>query len=150
MKRILIAAITVMVISSSAFASDENKVSLNIRQAFKEEFREARQVEWTIKSDFIKAAFQEKGAMINVFYDKQGIKIGQSHTITLEDLPLSARRSIARKYADHNITEAVEFSGVEGDAFYITAENDNEKVILKITDNSSISTFKKTRKEKMW
>ncbi len=150
MKRLLIAAITVLVISSSAFATDENKVSFNIRETFKEEFKDARQVEWTVKPDFIKAVFQEKGAWVNVFYDKQGNKIGKSHTITLEDLPLSARRTIAKKYADYNITEAVEFSGVEGDAFYITAENDSEKVILKITDNSFISTFKKTRKDKMW
>ena len=150
MKRILIAAITAMVISSTAFATDENKVSLNIKETFKEEFKEARRVEWTVKSDFVKAAFEENGARINVFYDPQGNKIGKSHTIALEDLPLSARRSIAKKYAEHNITEAVEFSGIEGDAFYITAENDNEKVILKITDTSSISTFKKTRKDKMW
>lgn len=150
MKNLFIAALLAVSLTTTAFATDENKISVSIRQNFRNEFKGIDKVDWTLKRDFVKASFVLNGEKVEAFYDFKGDKIGTSHHITLADLPLTARRMIAKKYAGYNITEAVEFNSPEEDCFYISADNEKERLVLKITDNSSVSTFKKTRKDKFW
>ncbi len=150
MKNLLMTVLIMFSLTATAFATDEKKISLSTRETFNQEFNGAENVEWTVKRDFVKATCTLKGERLDVFYDLKGTKIGSSHYIALEDLPLSARRMIAKKYAGYNITEAVEFNGAEEDAFFLSAENGKEKVIIKIADHSSLSVYKKSRKDTFW
>lgn len=150
MKNLFFTALLALGLTTSAFATDENKISILTRETFNSEYKGAEEVEWSVKPDYVKATFTVEGERLHVFYDKRGTKIGSSHHVALEDLPLSARRIIAKKYPNYNITEALVFNGVDEDSFYLSAENGSEKVILKINDASTVSTFKKTRKDIFW
>jgi hypothetical protein len=61
-------------------------------------------------------------------------------------MPVSAKRAIAKRYAGYNITEAIRFDGTEDNAFYVSAENEKEKVIVRVGDDEVLSIFNRTRK----
>lgn len=150
MKKLLFAALIAGCLINSAFATDENKISSAIRSTFKEEFKGVDGVEWTMRQDFVKVTFTQNNQQVEAFYDYNGNNLGHSNHVALEDLPLIAKRTIAKKYPEHSITEAVVFYGPGEESFYVSAENKEEKVVLKITKEGYVSTFKKTRKDKFW
>lgn len=79
-------------------------------------------------------------------YDLHGDLIGTSKNISLEKLPVSAKRVLANKYDGYTIKEVIHFEGVDEGAYYISAEKEKESVILKVSDSNSVSEFKKERK----
>ncbi len=147
MKKLFIATVLAISIATASFATDVNKISYTVKENFKKDFNGAENVEWTAKKNFIKASFMLDSERCNAFYDDNGNQIGMCRYITLDDLSLGAKRTIAKKYPGYKITEAIEFSGPQENAIYLSAENEKEKVVVKITDFSSVSTFKKDRKD---
>jgi len=83
---------------------------------------------------------------MEAYYNLDGEVIGTSTPITLEELPVKAKRTIAKKFEGYTFTEAIRFEGAEENAFYIFTQNDKETVILKVTDTDQVVTFKKTKK----
>ena len=150
MKNLLLTALLSAGIFASAFAIDESKISLIVRETFKEEFKETQNVEWSIKPSCVKASFTYKGEAMDAFYDFSGKKIGASHHVTMLDVPLSSRKKIEAKYPSHRVTEAIEFIGQDENSYYISLENEKETVIVKINDHSTMSLFKKSSKTKFW
>ena len=146
MKKLFLAALIATTIISSAFATDVNKINFRIKQAFKSEYTNADNVNWTLRSTYAKASFVNDGQQMEVFYNLSGEMIGTSRHISINDLPTNAKRTFAKKYAGYNVKEAIKFDGEEEQAFYISAENDTEKVILKVDGSESLSIFKKNRK----
>lgn len=150
MKNLLLTALLSVSIFASAFAIDESKISVTVRESFKGEFKETENVEWSIKPNFVKASFTYKGEAMDAFYDFSGKKIGTSHHVTMNEVPLSSRKRLSAKYPNHKVTEAIEFVGPEEEAYYISLENEKESLIVKITDHSTMSLFKKSSKNKFW
>ena len=150
MKNLLLTGLLSVGIFASAFAIDESKISVIVRENFKEDFKGIENVEWSIKPNFVKASFTYKGEAMDAFYDFNGKKIGTSHHVTMNSLPLSARKKIANKYPNHRVTEAIEFNGQEEDSFYVSLENEKESLVIKINDQSTVSLFKKSSKNKIW
>lgn len=124
MKNLLLTGLLSVGIFASAFAIDESKISVTVRENFKEDFKGTENVEWSIKPNFVKASFTFKGKAMDAFYDFNGKKIATSQQVTLNDLPLSARKKIAGKYPNHRVTEAIEFNGQEEESFYVSLENE--------------------------
>ena len=145
MKKLFIAALLTVTVATSAFAADEKKIGGSILRAFESEFSGANNVQWSVKTEFIKATFEIDGIKTDAFYNHQGESIGTSRRITLEDLPVQAKRTFAKKYSDYVVKEAIKFQGNDETAFYVSAENEKHSVILKIT-GAGMSTFKKTSK----
>ena len=74
---------------------------------------------------------------------KKGKFIGTNQAITLEDLPVNAKRAFAKKYEGYTVKEAIRFEGSQESAYYISAENEKGSVILKVDDYGLISTARK-------
>ena len=145
MKKLFIAALLTLTLATSAFAADDKKVSVKIRNSFNTEFGDLDNVQWTVKANFVKASFEVEGEKVDAFYDLNGESLGQSRKISLDKLPVQAKRSFAKKYSDYTVKEAIRFDGVDESAYFISAENDKQSVILKATA-TGISVFKKTIK----
>ena len=145
MKKLFIAALMIITVTTSAFATDITKVSANVQKNFKFDYAYASNVNWTVNANYAKASFSENGEAMEVFYEHNGDLIGISRKISLDVLPVSAKRTFAKKYADYTVKEAIRFDGVDEDAFFISAENDKQSVILKVTA-AGTSVFKKTMK----
>ena len=146
MKKLFFAALIATTVATSSFATDANKINFRIMQAFKSEYSNAANVNWTLRSTYAKATFQKDGQPIDVFYNLSGELIGISRQISIDDLPTNAKRIFAKKYAGYNVKEAIIFESEEEKAFYISAGNEQESVILKVSDIGSLSIYKKDRK----
>jgi hypothetical protein len=146
MKKLFFAALITVTVATSAFAKDVNKVNSRAIHNFNFEFRGAEDVNWTSKSDFAKATFVLNGQKMEAFYKIDGELIGTSKNITLDQLPTSAKRTFAKRYNGYTVKEAIRFEGVDEAAYFISAENEKETVILKVSDDENVSIFQKDRK----
>jgi hypothetical protein len=141
MKKIIIAALFAASIISSAFAADASKVSLKIMDNFKKEFRNAAQVEWTIKEQFTKADFKVNGIAVEAFFDKEGELIGTSRHAEFNQLPLSAIEKIQQDYANYQVSSTIEFDQKGDRNFYVSLEKGNKKQILVVSLYGEVSKF---------
>jgi hypothetical protein len=145
MKKLFIAALLTLTVATSAFASDEKGLNANLLQDFEAQFESAENVKWNTSSKYIKASFEVDGKKRDAYYSLDGEFIGSSRKITLEDLPVQAKRTFAKRYSDYTVKEAIKFDGAEETAFFVSAENEKQSVVLKIT-SAGVSVFKKTNK----
>jgi hypothetical protein len=146
MKKLFFAALITVTVATSAFAKDVNKVSSRAIHNFNFDFKGAERVNWTAKSNFSKATFTLDGQRMEAFYNLSGDIIGTAKNISLDQLPTSAKRTFAKRYNGYTVKEAIRFEGVEESAYFISAENEKENVILKVGDDASVSVFQKDRK----
>ncbi|MEJ7829262.1 MAG: hypothetical protein WKF91_13725 [Segetibacter sp.] len=146
MRKLFLAALLTVTVAASAFAKDINSKNVRAERRFSADFKDAEKVQWTLRSTFAKAAFYLNGEKREAFYDLNGEMIGTSSNISLNQLPVAAKRIFAKKYDGYTVKEAIHFEGIEEAAYYISAENENESVILKVTDSNTVSVFKKARK----
>jgi len=146
MKKLFIALMVTFAAATSAFAKDVNKVTERAIHNFNYDFKGAQQVNWTSKNNFIKADFVLNGQRMEAFYNTSGEIIGTSKNITLDQLPTSAKRTFAKRYNGYTVKEAIRFEGTEESAYYISAENEKESVILKVSDDATVSVFQHNRK----
>ncbi len=145
MKNLFLIALVGLTLVTSAFATDENKVNMTIRHSFYNEFRNVKNVDWTVRPDFVKATFMQEGELSDVFYDFSGKKIGTSKSVDYQDLSLKARHNIEKRYADYTITEAIEFIREDDESYYVSVENEKEKIVLKVSDRGNVSLFKRVK-----
>lgn len=146
MKKLLIIALLATTIATSAFATDANKISFTIKNNFQREYAQAEKVIWTLRPTFAKATFVYDGKTMEAFYTLGGESIGTSQVISIDELPTNAKRNFAKKYSGYDVKEAIEFNGVDEHAYFISAENEKEKVVLKVDAFNSVSVFKKEKK----
>lgn len=83
---------------------------------------------------------------MEAYYSRTGEMIGTSKGITLDQLPVRAKRSFAKKYGNYNVIEAIRFEGAEEGAYYICSQNEKETIVVKVSDNDQLSVIKKTKK----
>ena len=145
MKKLFIATLIVATFVTSAFAGPA-KVNYLALKSFSFEFKGASDVTWTSTSEFIKANFVSDNQRMEAFYTPAGEKIGTSRGIAIDELPVKAKRAFAKKYGSYEVKEAILFEGTEENAYFINAENETEKVIVKVFDSGDVSVFKKTKK----
>ena len=137
-----VACIAVTFITLSAFANGEEANTRAISN-LKKEYQNAKNIEWKVAPQYTKATFTWNGQYLEVFYNNDGETIAESKYINTNELPLKAQQFINKKYADHTITEAVEFNSEEsGMCYYVLLNKDKSKQILKITTDGSVSLFR--------
>ena len=132
MKKLFIVALLTITVAASSFAKDNNKVNAIAANNFKAEFANATAVSWTATDNYYKATFTVNDEKMEAFYNPQGEKVATSRTISIDQLPVKAKRSFAKDFAGYTIKEAIEFEGTEEPGYYIAAESEKESVILKI------------------
>src|SRR5206468_1765583 len=125
---------------------DTKKVNTVAVNNFKVEFKNASDVTWTATDTYVKATFILNSEKIEAFYNENGEKIGTSRAISIEELPVKAKRAFAKKFDGYTVKQAIEFNGTEETAYYIAADNEKEAVILKVTSSDELSTYKRTKK----
>ncbi|GEO09415.1 hypothetical protein [Segetibacter aerophilus] len=145
MKKLLLAAFVVATFATTAFA-EPTKVNYLALKNFAAEFKKASDVSWSTTGEFVKATFVADNQRMEAFYTLAGEKIGTSRGISIDELPLKAKRAFAKKYESYNVKESILFEGTDEDAYFIKAENDAEEVIVKVSEGGSVSVFKRNKK----
>ena len=146
MKKLLFTTLFAVTVAVSAFATDADKVSSVAVNNFKASFKRASDVSWTINKDYTTATFVYNNVRTQALYTPEGEFIGTNTAVALEELPVRAKRSFAKKYDGYTVKEAIRFEGNEEGAYYISADNEKEAVILKVSDYGQVSVMKSTKK----
>ncbi|MDB5246319.1 MAG: hypothetical protein JWQ40_713 [Segetibacter sp.] len=145
MKKLLMAALVVVTMGTSAFAAPK-KVSSFVKNNFQSEFSQASEVTWLAEDAYAKATFTLNNVRMEAFYSLTGEIIGTSKAVSLDDIPVAAKRSIAKKFGEYDVKEAIYFEGTDEAAYFISAENEKESIVLKVSDHSNLSIFKRNKK----
>src|SRR3954471_2269867 len=142
MKKLFITGLLAVTVALSSFAAEGNKVNFSVLNSFKSQFKNVSEVEWTSGENYSKATFVLNNVRTEALYSDAGEFIGTNQAVTLEALPVSAKRAFAKKYSDYTVKEAIRFEGAQESAYYISAENAKGPVVLKVEDSGSISKIK--------
>ncbi len=145
MKNLFIAALLALSAATSAFASPK-PVSASILSSFNNEFKKVSDVSWSTTNDYTKAMFIKDNTKMEVYYNYNGEVVGTSKSITLDELPVRAKRSFAKKFEGYTVKEAIRLDGFGEAAYYISGENEKEAVILKVNESNHVSLFCKAKK----
>src|SRR4051812_25053658 len=121
MKKLLLAALFAVTLIASAFASPVKRVNSFVTRSFQEDFKDVSDVQWDLSPSFAKATFILDDVRTEAYYDLNGEFIGTCHSISLDELPISAKRSFAKKYSDYTVSQAIEFTGRDETSYYISA-----------------------------
>lgn len=141
MKKLFIAVLMTAAISTSAFATDVNKVSYQILNSFQNEFSEATQVEWSFTSKYTKATFILAEEQIEAFYSADGEQIGVSRKVDLKKLPIKAVQKIKKSFADFNIKEVIEFDQNGEKNYYVSLNKGNKTEVLQVSLFGNVTPF---------
>lgn len=142
-KKILAAALAVTVITSTAFASGEEDKDKALKN-LKKEFASAKDIQWKLTDNYLKASFTWNSQQLEVFYNLEGEMIAQSKHIDAINLPIDAQKRIAKKYHGYAFDEVVEFNSNElGHYYYASVVKGNEKIILQVGEAGDVSVYQK-------
>ena len=144
MKKIIM-ILAVLISTTSAFASEEN-VATKVLNAFKTEFNTAKEVEWTVGSNYYKAAFVYNEKHVFAYYNGEGELLGLTRYLSSDDLPLNLQNNLKKSYSKYWISDLFEVAKSDGTAYYITLEDADTKIVLKASAESDWSVYQKTRK----
>lgn len=115
----------------SAFATDEN-VNQKVLDAFKTEFNSAKEVEWSVGSNYYKATFNYNGKYVFAYYNENGDLLGLTRYLSPVDLPIALQNNLKKSYEDFWISDLFEASKNEGTIYYITLENADGKKYIEV------------------
>jgi hypothetical protein len=146
MKKLLIAAIMVVAVGSSAFALDVNKISVKVRNSFETQFAGAENVTWTTTVAYTKAAFTLADESVEAFFAADGELIAFSRKVDLKKLPLIALQKIKKQYSAYKVTETIEFDQDGDKSYYVALENGTEKKILHVSLYGNVSIYSGAKK----
>ncbi|MEJ7685330.1 MAG: hypothetical protein WKG06_47305 [Segetibacter sp.] len=146
MKNLFVTALLTVTLFANSFAAAPKKVNSAILEHFNAKFKKASDVTWLVTNEYTKAAFTAADTNMEVYYNLNGDIIGTSRSISLEELPIDAKRNFAKRFAGYEVKEAIRFEGFDEAAYYISGENEKENIILKVNGNNQVSLFKKTKK----
>ena len=140
----MILTLVIAVTTLSAFASDEN-VNQKVLDAFKTEFNSAKDVEWSVGTNYYKATFNYNGKYVFAFYNEEGELLGLTRYLSPSDLPLTLQNNLKKNYEGYWVSDLFEASKDDATNYYITLENADTKIVLKSGENKW-ETFSKIKK----
>jgi len=132
-------------VASSAFAGPGN-VNIRVLNNFNSAFKNASGTTWSATGNLAKATFINDNVKMEAFYSLEGELIGTTKGISMDEIPVKAKRSFAKKFNGYTVKEAILFEGADETAYFISADNETESVIVKVSENEQVSTFKSTKK----
>lgn len=144
MKKIIV-TLAIALTTLSSFAGEE-KVNTKVLDAFKTEFNAATEVEWTVGTDFYRAAFVYNQQHVFAYYNTEGELLGLTRYISPVDLPILLQAGLKKNYKDYWISDLFEVAKISGTSYYITIENADTKIVLKSNGGNEWSVHEKTKK----
>jgi hypothetical protein len=131
----MILTLAIVVSTLGVFASPNN-VNQKVLDAFKTEFASAKEVAWTVGSNYYKATFTYNEKRVFAYYDENGALLGLTRYVSPLDLPLALQKNLKKNYPGCWISDLFEAAKNDGTNYYLTLENADSKIILKSSGNS--------------
>lgn len=145
MKKIMLTLAIVIGSLGAAFAGEE-EVNAKVLGAFKKEFSAAKEISWTVASNYYQASFVYNDQHVSAYYSLDGDLMALTRYISPADLPLALQSDLKKNHSDSWISDLFEVANDNGTAYYITMENAEASVVLKATNGKNWETYKKVKK----
>ena len=147
MKKIFLSAIFAMLLAiGSLFAAEVTEVNSVVLNAFKKQFANASDVEWSTGSNYYKVRFLYNNNYVYAYYNPEGDFIATTRNVSSVNLPMLLQTDLKQKYNNYWITDLYELAKPENTSYYITLENADQKIILKSSGGSEWTQYKKSGK----
>jgi hypothetical protein len=113
-----------------------DEVPCDVVNAFKKDFSNANDVNWSDKTFFFEVEFTYGERRLFAFYSLEGKFMGLYHHISSTELPEYLRKSIKENYRGYWITELFKSSRKTGDSYYLTLQNADDKIMFRSHDGT--------------
>lgn len=149
MKKSLLSALLMMVLSVVAFAkNDKEKGKGKEKKAtvayFAHDLADAKEITWTKSGKFQKASFIKDGARMTAFYNWQNELIATTQIIEVTKLPAKAISNLVKYFPDNKMGEIVQYKNEET-VYFVNLTSEKEDFIVKIDEASNVSYFKRLK-----
>ena len=142
MKKLLLTALAGIALLSTSFAAGTNTVNNKIKHNFGYDFKNVQDVKWSARDSYVVASFNLNDKGTQAFYDFDGSLIGTAQAVAVDNLPLSAKRTLAKKYSNYVVSETISFEKNDEVTYFISLSNNKESVVLQVKDGQ-VSFYKK-------
>lgn len=149
MKRYLL-AVAFGLVSLASFANNGSQ-SFNapyaVKERFKEQFGNVKQVTWTeAQGKLIRADFVQDGQSITAFYDNTGEPVATTVAMEKSQLPYRLRQALEKELKGQTIEELFYVDAPEQSAYFFSCNDNGKKKIFKAYENGSIREVSKLLK----
>jgi hypothetical protein len=138
--------LTTVLLVNSAFVRKSEIVNEKVQAAFKQEFVQAKDVNWNRADNYYKAVFKMNNTVLSAYYTEDGALIGVMRNLLSTELPVNLQNSLKKEYNDYWITDLFEFAKQDSNGYFITIENADQIIILQSNDGLTWGTFRKAKK----
>lgn len=129
----------------AAFAGEE-KVNAKVLGAFKKEFAAAREITWTVSSNYYQASFVYNDRHVSAYYSLEGDLKALTRHISLADLPMALQGDLKKNHSEYWISDLFEVANDNGTSYYITLEDAENSIVLEATNGRDWDAYKKVKK----
>lgn len=147
MKKIIMLALVLTTIASTAFSNNTNAVNQKVLSSFSKAFNNAEDVQWEITKDLYRATFKSGGQIMYAYYNHDGTEVALTRNIFINQLPLNLSAELKKGFAQNWLTELFEVAANGETAYYATIENATHVTILKADGTNGWVVFKKDKKK---
>jgi hypothetical protein len=143
-KIVFVLSLLVTVGFCSAYPSE--KVSRKVLASFKNEFANAKDVEWETGNNYFRAAFTMNEQRIYAFYNVDGEVLSIARYVSSVHLPVNLFANLKNDYSNYWISDLFEVCNSEGLHYYVTLETAESKLVMRSSNGGSWSTYSKNNK----
>jgi hypothetical protein len=151
-KLILVPAIIGMLITG-AFAADKVKkdddkaagVSYAVLNQFHSDFRDAKNVTWTVSSNTQKAEFVINNVKKTAFYSLSGDYMGITQKVDYNAIPERAKKEIASKYKDYTVGEVIELSTDDSVQHFVDLKSAKGEILVRVAPTATVYFFQQVK-----
>jgi hypothetical protein len=147
MKKVIVGLVLgAVLLVNSAFARKSETVNEKVQSAFKQEFVQAKEVNWVRTNTYFKAVFKMNDDVLTAFYTEDGEMMGVTRNLLSTELPINLQTSLKKEYNGYWVTDLFEFARPDASGYFITIENADQSITLQSSDGSNWSTYRKVKK----
>ena len=136
----------IMLFTTTAFASEESKITAKVTGTFEKDFQKVKNVNWEKVKDYYFASFTFNYHDLNAVYNEEGESIGTSRKIATAQLPLNISLTLSQKYNDYLMQEYATELSYNGETHYLVTVSKAKKVLqLNFRPNGEVTVDKKLK-----
>lgn len=147
MKKSLLSALLMMVLSVVAFAKNDKDKGKERKASvayYAHELVGADNVTWTKSGKYQKASFVKDGARMTAFYNWQNELIATTQIVDVTELPARAIGNLVKNFPGNKMGEIVRYQNNET-VYFVNLTNEKEDFIVKVDAGSNVSYFKRLK-----
>ncbi|HEV3326930.1 MAG TPA: hypothetical protein VG052_15050 [Puia sp.] len=152
MKKILLAAGTILIPAMATFAQDYTREYAKqgdpiIKSQFTADFPDAKNVHFARVKYLNEVSFTEGNEKMNAYYDARGQLVGTIRKESFADLPNNAQKEIQNKYPGYTTANVIKFDDNESDEtemilygismddadnYFVELKNGSKAIVVKV------------------